>query len=113
VLAAFCDGVSVIKGTSRLVAKESNRAEALVDVFTKMGVNIYLNNDELHVTGNGNTKPAIVSSHHDHRIAMACAIAALRSTGTITIHDAEAVNKSYPAFFDHLKMLGASVSLSG
>jgi 3-phosphoshikimate 1-carboxyvinyltransferase len=44
---------------------------------------------------------------------MACAVAALRAEGTMRINDAEAVNKSYPGFYDHLQMLGAAVSLTG
>ncbi len=112
VLAAYCNGTSTIKGVSRLAAKESNRAETLQDVFSKMGITIIVENDNMHIKGGGTIHAAIVSSHHDHRIAMACAIAGLGVKEKIVIHHAEAVNKSYPAFYDHLKMLGASVSLS-
>jgi len=52
-----------------------------------------------------------VFSQHDHRIAMACGIAALCADGPITITDAEAVNKSYTDFFKHLQHLGARVDL--
>jgi 3-phosphoshikimate 1-carboxyvinyltransferase len=54
-------------------------------------------------------KSATVHSRHDHRIAMACAVAALRSEGPVCIEEAEAINKSYPNFFEHLKTLGASI----
>ena len=53
-----------------------------------------------HLTG------ATVHSHHDHRIAMACAVAALKAKDDVIIEDAEAINKSYPDFFDHLEKLG-------
>ena len=109
-LAACCNGTSVIKGTSRLAGKESNRALTLVDVFSKMGIDIKLDNDLMIIIG-GTIRAANVSSHHDHRIAMACAIAALKATGNISIEHAEAVNKSYPEFYHHLQMLGAAVSL--
>ncbi len=112
VLAACCNGVSVIKGISRLASKESDRAETLVEVFTKMGVDISVNNEDMILKAGAAIRSAALSSHNDHRIAMACAIAGLKATGKIIIHDAEAVNKSYPQFYDHLKMLGASVSLS-
>ena len=56
-------------------------------------------------------KGANVHSHHDHRIAMACAVAALKADGETMIEEAEAVNKSYPDFYDDLKSLGADVSL--
>ncbi len=110
-LAAYCNGGSVIKGVSRLVGKESNRAESLIDCFSKMGIDLYIKNNAMIVTG-GKVKTAHISSHHDHRIAMACAVAGLKATGKIMIHDAEVINKSYPAFFNHLRMLAVTVSLS-
>jgi len=55
---------------------------------------------------------AKVHSHHDHRIAMACAVAALRAEGATEIDEADAVKKSYPDFYDDLKKLGADVSLN-
>ncbi|MFT3911286.1 MAG: 3-phosphoshikimate 1-carboxyvinyltransferase [Ferruginibacter sp.] len=112
VLAAYCNGTSIIKGVSRLAGKESNRGETLKDVFSKMGVTIILENDKMYIKGGSSINGAMVSSHHDHRIAMACAIAGLGAKGKVVIHDAEATGKSYPAFYHHLKMLGALVSLS-
>jgi len=53
---------------------------------------------------------AYVESHHDHRIAMACAVAALRSNSSVTIADADAINKSFPDFYNQLKKLGAKVN---
>lgn len=110
VLAAYCTGVSVIEGTHRLVHKESNRALALKSEFAKMGLTIELTDDSMKITGN-RLHGAEVDSHHDHRIAMAVAVAALKAEGETVICNAEAVNKSYPDFFAHLKMLGATVSL--
>lgn len=108
VLAACCSGTSIITGTHRLVAKESNRAETLKEIFGKMGIQIILLNDEMHITG-GEVKSALVSSHHDHRIAMAAAVAALCATGSVEIDGADAINKSYPQFYDDLKRLGAGI----
>jgi len=50
-----------------------------------------------------------VHSRHDHRIAMACAVGALKADGPVTIGEAEAINKSYPDFYDHLKLLGGQL----
>ncbi len=111
-LAAFCNGRSVLKGVSRLAYKESNRAIALKEVFTKLGIDIIISGDEMMIQGGSDIHTAEVSSYQDHRIAMACAIVALRSSGTVKIKDAEAVNKSYPDFFNHLQLLGASVTLT-
>ena len=109
-LAAYCDGKTTIKGVSRLAHKESNRAITLQDEFDKMGVLIELEGDDMIVYG-GTVKGADVHSNHDHRIAMACAVAALRATDETTIEEAQAVNKSYPDFYNDLKSLGAAVSL--
>ncbi|MFZ9718455.1 MAG: 3-phosphoshikimate 1-carboxyvinyltransferase [Chitinophagaceae bacterium] len=112
VLAAYAEGVSVIKGVSRLLHKESNRGEVLQQELKKMGVSIELNNDDMMITGRESLQAGVLHSHHDHRIAMAAAVAALGAYGTQIIEDAEAVAKSYPNFFEDLRKLGVQVSLS-
>lgn len=111
-LASYCDGISVIKGVTRLTHKESNRALTLQDEFGKIGINIILEEDTMKVCGGVGLKGAKVHSRHDHRIAMACAVAALAADGDMVIEEAEAVNKSYPDFYAHLRMLGAYVSIN-
>ncbi len=108
-LAAYCTGTSSIKGVTRLTHKESNRTISLQDEFKKMGVEIEVKGNYMLILGNGKLNGAIVQSHHDHRIAMACAVAALKANGETTIHNAEAINKSYPDFYDHLQKLNANV----
>lgn len=110
-LAANCNGKSVIEGTSRLTHKESNRAITLQEEFGKLGIQIDLQDDLMIVHGGTGIKAATVHSRHDHRIAMACAVAALNAHGEVVLEEAEAINKSYPDFYEHLKLLGANVSL--
>ena len=110
-LAAYCKGITRIKGAKRLTHKESNRALTLQETFGKMGVKIDLNDDWMIINGGGNLKAAHVHSHHDHRIAMAAAVAALKAEGPVTIEDAEAINKSYPAFYKDLQTLGAQIEI--
>ena len=110
-LAAYCKGRSTIYGVNRLLHKESNRALTLQDEFDKMGVLIKLERDEMLIQGNGIVKGADVHSNHDHRIAMACAVAGLKATSEMVIEEAMAVKKSYPDFYSDLKSLGANVSL--
>ena len=110
-LASYCNGTTVIEGVSRLAHKESNRALTLQQEFVKMGVQIELQDDLMMIKGSP-VKAAKVHSRQDHRIAMACAVAALKADGEIIIEEAEAINKSYPDFYDHLKKLGASVTQS-
>jgi 3-phosphoshikimate 1-carboxyvinyltransferase len=111
-LAAVCNGVSTIKGVSRLAHKESDRGITLQTEFAKLGIRIDLNEDTMLVYGGTGIHGAEVFSQHDHRIAMACGVAALCADGPVTITDAEAVNKSYTDFYAHLKHLGAKVDLS-
>ncbi|MGL6269411.1 MAG: 3-phosphoshikimate 1-carboxyvinyltransferase, partial [Chitinophagaceae bacterium] len=108
VLAAYAEGRSVIKGTGRLTHKESNRALTLQEEFGKLGIRIDLEGDEMFIEGGGVLTGGNTHSHHDHRIAMALAVAALGANGPVIIEDAEAINKSYPAFYTDLHLLGAS-----
>lgn len=110
-LATYCDGITKIKGVRRLTHKESNRGLTLQDVFGKMGIQIELEDDLMLVYGGKQPKGASVHSHHDHRIAMAAAVAALGADGAVTIAEAEAIDKSYPAFYKDLIQLGVQVKL--
>jgi 3-phosphoshikimate 1-carboxyvinyltransferase len=107
-LATYCEGISSVKGVSRLVFKESNRAKTLQEEFAKLKVKIDIHDDTMFVTGS-RPQAARVESHDDHRIAMALAVTALGATGRIYIRDSQCVAKSYPGFFDDLRQIGASV----
>ena len=61
------------------------------------------------IKGGSGLRGAAVHSHHDHRIAMACAVAALKAEGDTVIAEASAINKSYPSFYEHIRSLGATV----
>ena len=102
VLAAACDGISQIRGVSRLRSKESDRATALQQEFGKLGLYISLEGDNMLIKGSS-LNGGRVFSHHDHRIAMACAVAGLIADGPVIIDKAEAINKSYPEFYEDLK----------
>ena len=110
-LASVCNGTTKIKGVSRLAHKESDRGLTLQTEFAKMGVQIDLLGDEMHIHGGAHIQSATVFSQHDHRIAMACGVAALVANGPIEITEAEAINKSYTDFFTHLQELGAKVDI--
>jgi 3-phosphoshikimate 1-carboxyvinyltransferase len=110
-LAAYCKGNSVIYGIDRLKTKESNRAIALQEEFAKLGVKIELIDDYMKIHGGSPIQRATVSSHNDHRIAMALAVAAVGSEEAVTIEGAECVRKSYPDFFTDLKRLKIGVTI--
>ncbi len=107
--AAFKHG-ALFTGTKRLKIKESDRGKAISEELAKLGGKITLYENEIKV------EPAILSKakeplfgHNDHRIVMSLAVILTLIGGEI--HGAEAVSKSYPDFFDHIKQLGIEVTL--
>ena len=109
-LASCAAGESVIEGVERLTHKESNRSLTLQQEFGKLGVPIVIEGNHMKVIGVASLKAADVHSHNDHRIAMACAVAALRADGAVSISNAESVNKSYPKFWQDMQSLGAALT---
>ncbi len=105
VLAARLDGVSNLTGVKRLFNKESNRADALINELGKLGVDISIIDDTLRIVGKTQFKGEKVSSHLDHRMAMALAIFGIVGNESITIDNTSVVNKSYPEFWDELEKL--------
>lgn len=103
VLASFADGESRIKGVKRLFAKESDRAATIQSELGKLGANIRVEDDVMVIHPAGKPKSFQVDSCNDHRIAMACAIYGLKLDQAIEISNAEAVNKSFPSFYELLK----------
>lgn len=99
VLAAAAEGESEITGTNRLTNKESDRATVLTSEFKKLGLEIEVIENVMHIKGTGTLKSASIDSFNDHRIAMAGAIAASLTEHGIIVKDAEAVTKSYPEFW--------------
>lgn len=112
VLASFCRGKSVIRGTERLKVKESDRGDALMIELSKIGVNIMNYADRIEVQGPSELKGGVVDSQGDHRICMALAVLAVASEGKVTISGAESVNKSYPYFFRDLLEMGVKINIS-
>jgi 3-phosphoshikimate 1-carboxyvinyltransferase len=110
-LAAVCNGITEIKGVSRLAHKESDRGITLQTEFAKLGIRVDLAGDTMKIHGGTGIQSATVFSQHDHRIAMACGVAALVANGPVEITEAEAINKSYTDFFTHLQQLGAKVDI--
>ena len=102
-LAAAAEGVSVIRGTSRLEYKECNRAEAICEEYGKLGIEVDLSEEDVMKIRGGAIHGARTRSHGDHRMAMSLAVAALRSDGAVAIEGAESVAKSYPRFFEDLE----------
>ncbi len=109
VLTCYSKGTSKLYNARRLRYKESDRLSSLHAELKKMGADIKLIDDGLIIKGPRPLHGATIDPHKDHRIAMACAVAALGAGGETIIQESECVRKSYPNFFDDLRSLGADV----
>ncbi len=100
----------VLKGTKRLKIKESDRGEAMKEELLKFSADVTVLDDEIIVKKSTLKVPhAMLSSHNDHRIAMALSVLCLSFGGSIS--GFEAVNKSYPEFLNDIKKLGAKAEI--
>jgi 3-phosphoshikimate 1-carboxyvinyltransferase len=97
VAAAFADGTTEIGNASELRVKESNRIASIGAELAQLGITVDATDDSLRVHG-GEPHASTLSSHGDHRIAMAAAIAANAVTGESSIRDWGSVGISYPDF---------------
>ena len=109
VLACYAEGRSEIYNAKRLRYKESDRLDSISTELKKMGADIVVNEDGLTINGSSGLHGATIDPHNDHRIAMACTVAALGAVGETKIQNVECINKSYPQFFSDLRVLGANV----
>jgi 3-phosphoshikimate 1-carboxyvinyltransferase len=106
VLGAAAEGTTRLLNAGRLRLKESDRVASIVGTLQKLGADIRAEGDRIVIEGGRPLAGGAVDSCGDHRIAMMAACAASLAEGPIEIARAEAVNKSYPGFFDDLRKLG-------
>ena len=110
-VASCAEGTTHLTGCARLRIKESDRLATTASELRALGANVRAEGDSLIIEGQSRLSGGRVSSHNDHRIAMMAAVAAIRCDGPVEIQGAEAVNKSYPDFFEHYRLLGGDVEL--
>ncbi len=108
VLGAFAKGKTVLYNASNVRLKESNRMSAIARELSKMGVQVAEEEDKLIVNHCDNLKGTVIDHENDHRIAMACVIAALYADSISKVKNIEIVRDSYPHFIDDLKKLGVN-----
>lgn len=104
-------GRTVFCNAARLRMKESDRIASTANMLRAFGVECQEGPDSLTVTSTGDIRSCTVDGANDHRIVMAAAIMAIRADGPVVIRGAEAVNKSYPTFFEEYKRLGGIVDV--
>lgn len=105
-LATQAQGVTVIKDAEELKVKETDRIQVVADALNSMGADITPTADGMIIKGKSALHGARVNTFGDHRIGMMTAIAALLvADGEVELDRAEAINTSYPSFFDDLESL--------
>ena len=105
-LATQAHGVTVIKDAEELKVKETDRIQVVADALNSMGADITSTADGMIIKGKSALHGARVNTFGDHRIGMMTAIAALLvADGEVELDRAEAINTSYPSFFDDLETL--------
>ncbi len=115
VAAVACERDVRIVNAARLRLKESDRLASTVDALTRIGADVTATGDGLLVRGRGQRgggplfEGGEADAWNDHRIAMALAVAALRSRTGVAITGWRCVDKSYPEFFEELERLGGEI----
>lgn len=108
VTAALAQGETVISGAARLRIKESDRLAAMEAALNALGGRARATADGLVLTGVPALAGGEANGEKDHRVVMALAAAALRSTGTVRVTDPWSIRKSYPGFFEDFNRLGGN-----
>lgn len=109
-VAAFAKGVTVLKNVERLRVKESDRIEAILSMLEKAKVDAVFDGNSIKITG-GTPQGFQMDGGNDHRTVMSAAVLGAGATGETLITGAQAVEKSYPAFFEDLIKLGENVNV--
>lgn len=110
-VACAAEGETRIVNAGRLRIKESDRLASITDVLTGLGADVTELEDGLVIRGKGSLEGGKADGHNDHRIVMMAAVASLISMKPVTIEGAEAVGKSYPAFFDRMREMNLDDNL--
>ena len=105
VVGALAEGITTVTDASELRAKESDRITSTVEMIRSLGGGAEPTPDGFAVVGTGFLDPGTVTTHGDHRIAMAATVAAAGVSGAVTIDDPDVVAVSWPGFFDQVDAL--------
>lgn len=104
-LASQAKGKTLIKDAEELKVKETNRIDAIVQELGKLGADIQGTEDGMIIEGKTPLHGGEVHSWGDHRIGMTLAVASLITNSDVYLEGADAVNISYPTFFEHINKL--------
>ncbi len=110
VLAAYAEGVTVVRDAAELRVKESDRIDSTVAMIRSLGGGAEPTADGFEVLGTGCLEGGTVNAAEDHRIAMSAGVAATGANGPVTIEGVSAAAVSWPTFFDTLEAVWSSRS---
>ncbi len=111
IAAACAEGVTVLRGAEELRVKESDRIASMAEGLTQLGISNTVHADGITVIG-GDIGGGIIATHHDHRIAMSFAMAALRASDRIKVSDCAHVATSFPGFAELAARVGLRLDVA-
>ena len=111
IAAACAEGVTVLRGAEELRVKESDRIASMAEGLTQLGISNTVHADGITVIG-GDIVGGIIATHHDHRIAMSFAMAALRASDRIKVSDCAHVATSFPGFAELAARVGLRLDVA-
>jgi 3-phosphoshikimate 1-carboxyvinyltransferase len=111
IAAACAEGVTVLRGAEELRVKESDRIASMAEGLTQLGISNTVHADGITVIG-GDIGGGVIATHHDHRIAMSFAMAALRASDRIKVSDCAHVATSFPGFAELVARVGLRLDVA-
>lgn len=114
IAAAFAHGETVLSGAQELRVKESDRIAAMAEGLSTLGITAQPTEDGMVIQGlgaEGQCEGGEIDSHHDHRIAMAFSLAALRSSEPVRIRDCDNVDTSFPGYVQLMQQVGLNIDV--
>jgi 3-phosphoshikimate 1-carboxyvinyltransferase len=112
VLGCCAKGKTVLTNIGACRLKETDRAKSIKEELERMGARIDETQDTLTIY-QSELKGVFINGHHDHRIVMATAVAAMVAKGQTMIDHAEYVRVSFPNFYETMKGMGAAIQRLG
>lgn len=108
VVAAFAEGETRVSGAGELRHKESDRIRTVAGALAKLGADVHELPDGVVIRG-GRLRGGTVDAHHDHRVAMAFAVASLRASGPVKVLNAAGIATSFPGFVPTARAAGLEI----
>ncbi len=109
-LASCSDGESRLYGVERLKIKESDRLNAIIETLSKANIPANYNGEYLSIIGK-KPQSALFSGYNDHRMVMTAVLLSGLADGVSTVTDGEAINKSYPSFYEDFNKIGGRLDV--